>query len=452
MRAATLTLLTLLGLVAGAFYGQYALFDPLGSIDRSHWTFVAGDLVLIRPMSLLLLPLVFAGAISSAAAMKSLSRFGLALGATLAWFAVTMLVSSILGTAAGTVMRPGDIAFESRNDLTLRAADHLEAAGETSRGVQSTVAAGQESLTGAWMTLLRRVLPTNLVDDLAAGRLLGLIVLGIMIGVGLSVSGESGEPARAFFDGLLAALRRVARFLSWIAPVGVFLLVANAVGSIGFDGVRGPLQRLCATVGAALVAHAFIVLPMALLMLGRCNPVAFLFRVARALCVAFSSASSVVALPVALDCAVVDSPDHRRPGRRGSECSHAAANLVLPLGSTLNFNGTAIFQSIAVVFLCQVYDIALATSELVVIVITATVAAISTAGAPSAGLITLIIVITAVNTSLAGRGMPQLPTCAIGILIAVDRVLDMCRTTVNVWGNLVGARIISVIAPDKVDE
>jgi Na+/H+-dicarboxylate symporter len=453
MRAATLTLLTLLGLVAGAFYGQYALFDPLSPIDRSHWTHVSGDLILVRPMMLLALPLVFAAAASAAMTLRSTSRFGLALAATLSWFALTMLISSVLGVAAATLLKPGELPAQARESLLAASSGQFDAAADIAQRTQAMSAAGQESLTGAWLGILRRVLPDNLMAELIAGRLLGLIVLASFIGLGLSAIGERGSAGRAFFDSLLHALRSVVRWWSWISPAGVFLLVANAVGSVGFDSARGSMQNYGATMGAALAAHAFIILPLALLVLGRCNPIAYAWRTSRALATAFGTSSSLAALPVAMEAAVADAPPMRNgQAARTSASSNSAANLVLPLGATLNFNGTAIFQAAAVVFLCQMHGLPLETSDLVVIVITTTIAAISTAGVPAGGLVSLVIVIAAVNTSLAVRNLAPLPVSAIGMLIALDRVLDMLRTTVNVWGNLVGARIVSVIAPDEASE
>ena len=142
--------------------------------------------------------------------------------------------------------------------------------------------------------------------------------------------------------------------------------------------------------------------------------------------------------------------------RRIDEASHGVAshgnrptsNFVLPLGSTINMDGTALYEAVAVVFLFQLFGIDLSFTHLVIVVITATLAAVGAAGIPSAGLVTMVIVIGAVNTSLNGRGVETLPIEAIGIIFGVDRILDMCRTTVNVWGDAVGAKVMTRIAPD----
>jgi Na+/H+-dicarboxylate symporter len=153
---------------------------------------------------------------------------------------------------------------------------------------------------------------------------------------------------------------------------------------------------------------------------------------------AFSTASSNATLPVTLDSCV-------REGR----CSRRATGFTVPLGATVNMDGTALFEAVGVIFLCQLYGIELAFAEVLVIVITATLAAIGAAGIPSAGLVTMIIVINAVNTTLGGSGKPTLPESAIGVIVGIDRILDMCRTTVNVWDDAVAAKIISRLAPDE---
>jgi Na+/H+-dicarboxylate symporter len=155
-----------------------------------------------------------------------------------------------------------------------------------------------------------------------------------------------------------------------------------------------------------------------------------------ALLTAFGTDSSSATLPVTIETAIDE-----------AECSENASNFVLPLGSTINMDGTALYEAVAVVFLFQLYGIDLEFSQLVLVVITATLAAVGAAGIPSAGLVTMVIVIAAVNGSL-GEGV-QLPIAAIGVILGVDRILDMCRTTVNVWGDAVGARIMTRIAPDE---
>ena len=167
----------------------------------------------------------------------------------------------------------------------------------------------------------------------------------------------------------------------------------------------------------------------------RDSPWQFFQAMRPALLTALGTDSSSATLPVTIECA---------EGQGG--CSRRASRFVLPLGATVNMDGTALYEAVAVVFLFQCFGIQLGGTELAIIVITATLAAVGAAGIPSAGLVTMVIVVEAVNASLGGDKF--LPISAVGIILGIDRFLDMCRTTVNVWGDAVGAKVITRIAPD----
>ncbi|MEC8734809.1 MAG: dicarboxylate/amino acid:cation symporter, partial [Planctomycetota bacterium] len=203
------------------------------------------------------------------------------------------------------------------------------------------------------------------------------------------------------------------------------------------ESLIGPLGGYMSTVLIGLGIHGLVVLPLILWILGRTNPYRFMFRMRKALLTAFGTDSSSATLPVTIETAIDE-----------GGCSKRSSNFVLPLGATVNMDGTALYEAVAVVFLFQLYGIELEFAELMIVVITATLAAVGAAGIPSAGLITMVIVIGAVNTSLAGRGIEELPLSAVGVIYGVDRLLDMCRTVVNVWGDATGAKIITRLAPD----
>ena len=167
-----------------------------------------------------------------------------------------------------------------------------------------------------------------------------------------------------------------------------------------------------------------------------------MWQMRKALMTAFGTDSSSATLPVTIETA-----------ENEGGCSKRAANFVLPLGSTINMDGTALYEAVAVVFLFQLAGIELEFTQLLFVVITATMAAIGAAGVPSAGLVMMLIVISAVNKSLAGtENAPQLDPAMIGVILGIDRIVDMCRTTVNVWGDAVGAKIITRIAPDTEEQ
>jgi Na+/H+-dicarboxylate symporter len=237
---------------------------------------------------------------------------------------------------------------------------------------------------------------------------------------------------------MFETMMMLVRWIIWLTPIGVFFLVAWTVGKIGVEQLVGPLAKYVATVLSGLAIHGLITLPVIALVFARANPFRFMWQMRRALMTAFGTDSSSATLPVTIEAAEDE-----------GGCSKRSANFVLPLGATVNMDGTALYEAVAVVFLFQLYGIDLSMTELLIVVITATLAAVGAAGIPSAGLITMVIVIDAVNKSLGATA--TLPVAAIGVIIGIDRIVDMCRTTVNVWGDAVGAKIITRIAPDVVE-
>ena len=265
--------------------------------------------------------------------------------------------------------------------------------------------------------------------------MLPVISFSLLMGIVLTVIGERGRALKEVFESLFAAIMKLVEWILWLAPIGVFALMGWAVARIGLHTLIGPLALFVVTVLVGLAIHGGVILPTVLVVLGRANPLKFLVRMKEALMTALATDSSSATLPVTIECA-------EGPG----QCSRRAARFVLPLGATVNMDGTALYEAVAVVFLFQCFGIELGGMELAIIAITATLAAVGAAGVPSAGLVTMVIVVEAVNSSLGGAKL--LPLASVGIILGIDRPLDMCRTTVNVWGDAVGAKIISRIAPD----
>jgi len=429
-----LTVLILLGLVAGAILGEILhrndAFDVAAAM--MNW----GDLVLIRPLKLLVIPIVMLSVLVGVTSIGDPSRLGVIGGATLVYYLSTMLAAVVLGAVLVTSIGPG-VGLEEETVANLRASGETAFAGE--EVLKGRIdQASEMGMGGAWSSILDQLIPANVFQDMVEVRPLGVIVFSLALGLALAAGGSAATPAIRGISALFDAMMRLIRWVIWITPIGVLLLVAGTVGRIGIDEIYGPMSKYMLTVFVGLAIHAFIVLPIVLWIFTRVSPFRFMWRMKRALLTAFGTDSSSATLPVTLETAQDE-----------AGCSKRASGFVLPLGSTINMDGTALYEAVAVVFLFQLFGIDLSFTELVVVVITATLAAVGAAGIPSAGLVTMVIVITAVNTSLAGRGDAQLPLAAIGILLGVDRILDMCRTTVNVWGDAVGARIITQIAPDE---
>jgi len=217
----------------------------------------------------------------------------------------------------------------------------------------------------------------------------------------------------------------------WLTPLAVGSLLAWTVARIGLESFGRAIGTYMLTVTAGLLVHGLVVLPVALWVFTRENPFRLLRQMRSALLTAIGTDSSSATLPVTMECATVN-----------AGISQRTASFVLPLGATINMDGTALYEAVAVVFMAQVHGIDLSLGQLLLVAITATLAAVGAAGIPSAGLVTMVIVINAVNGSLEGLGAATIPLASIGLILGVDRFLDMLRTAVNVWGDAVAAKVV----------
>jgi len=269
------------------------------------------------------------------------------------------------------------------------------------------------------------MIPRNVFSAMAHADVLPLIVFSLLIGAVLSVLGERGRLVIDVFSVLNDAVMRLVGWLMVVAPVGIFGLVAARIGRAG--GFEGFLPELAAlgkysgTVIVGLVIHGAVTLPLILWIFGKRRPWQFARGVGTALLNAFSTASSSATLPLTMQGVEED-----------NGISNRTASFVLPLGATINMDGTALYEAVAAMFIAQVYGITLGPIQQVVVFLTATLAAIGAAGIPEAGLVTMVIVLRAVGLPIEG----------IALILAVDWLLDRFRTTVNVWGDAVGAGVI----------
>lgn len=443
-----LTILILAALVLGALWGQYGIFKRAPMVraaddaaaemapDRAYLKAragplqEAGDLVFIRPLRMMIVPLVFLSVVVGVCSIGDPSRLGKVGGATLFYFAATTLIAVGLGLAIANTVSPGrgvDAgAFEASAQQEFKAE------------VAAKVEAGPRGIGAAFMNLARDMIPSNIADAAVKGNVLGLVVFAILLGAALAVVGARARPAVDAMEALLEGCMKIIGWVLWLAPVGVFCIVAGRVGSAGLSNLVGPLSLYILCVLGGLILHLLVVLPVILGIFGRTNPYRFLWEMRKVILTAFSTASSSATLPVTIE-----------ECRRVGGCSKRAATFVPALGATVNMNGTALYEAVAVLFLFQVYHIDLTIGQQLVILLTATLAAVGAPGIPGAGLVTMAIIINAVNASLVNvPGSPQLPLYTIGIIVGVDRFLDMCRTVLNVMGDAIGARLITRIAPD----
>ena len=254
---------------------------------------------------------------------------------------------------------------------------------------------------------------------------MAIIVFALLFGVAILSLGEKGKPLSEFFSLINDATIQLVHLILYIGPIGIFALVASKLGASGGGAAFWiEIQKIGSYTFVILLGlglHSLVLLPFILWIFGRRNPFRYTYKMSEALLTAFSTGSSSATLPVTLDCAET---------RNG--ISKRTAGFVLPLGATMNMNGTALYEAVAAMFIAQTYAIPMSAFQQIIIFLTATLAAIGAPGIPQAGLVTMVLVLNAVG----------LPSEGIALILAVDWFLDRCRTVVNVWGDAVGAAVI----------
>jgi Na+/H+-dicarboxylate symporter len=327
---------------------------------------------------------------------------------------ITTAVAVTIGLALANVIQPGaGVAETTRDELAARYGGDASARMDIA-----------ENAPGAAETLLR-IIPRNPVQAAANLDLLPLIFFTICFGAALTViQPERKDAVLNFFHGINDASMTLINWIMELAPYAVFVLIGSVVANFGFDLLQSLLVYTLVVV-AGLALHAFGTYGLILRFIARLNPARFYKRIAAVPLLAFSTSSSNATLPLTIETAEEE-----------IGVSNQVASFVLPLGATINMDGTALYQAVAVLFIAQIYGIDLGLAEQMIIVLTATLASVGAAGVPSAGIITLIIVLNAV-------GMGQHVQAGIALILGVDRILDMIRTSVNVTGDLTCSAVIA---------
>ncbi len=264
----------------------------------------------------------------------------------------------------------------------------------------------------------------NPMQAMANRNILAVIFFALLLGGALTTLGERGQRALELFSTLNDAVMKLVHLIMWSAPLGVMALIAEALAQGGLQALK-LLAAYSGVVVVGLALHAGLVLPSLLALLGRRNPWTYLLAIRPALAISFSTSSSAATLPVSMQSV------------EAAGVSPRVSGFVLPLGATINMDGTALYEAVAALFIAQVYGVSLSPGQQIVVFLTAVLAAIGAAAIPSAGTVTMAMVLAAVGLPIEG----------IGLILAVDRFLDMLRTSVNVWGDMVGAAVIEKLAP-----
>lgn len=386
--------------IALAFGGVW-LFE--GAMAQTAWL---GELFL-RALKMLIVPLVMLSMLSGITGLGDVRKLGKVGWATLAYYATTTLAAVILGTILVSLITPGEGVSVAELSLPER------------------VAAKRDL---GLADIILGFVDDNVVGAMAEMKMLPLIVFSLALGGVLTTMGEQARPLLAVIDAGNEAMMRLVHLVMWLAPVGIFGLVAGRFGKAvevgGMDAFFAQIAavgRYMLTVLLGLGLHALVVLPLMLRLLGRRDPLRYARGVGTALLAAFSTASSSATLPLTLEGV-----------EENNGVDPRAAQLVVPMGATVNMDGTALYEAVAVIFIAQALGIELGFGQQILVVLTATLAAIGAAGIPEAGLVTMVIVLRAVDLPLEG----------VELILAVDWLLDRFRTCVNVWGDAVGAAVV----------
>ena len=354
----------------------------------------------IRLMQMLVVPLVFCSLICGSMAIgdtKTLGKVGIK---TVLFYLFTTAVAVVIALGIAYIINPGI-------GLDMAAVQQAEV----------TVAAESTSLVD---TILN-IIPKNPISSMASGDMLPIIVFALFVGIMLAKLGGKAQTVATFFSQFNDVMMEMTMAIMKIAPIGVFCLIARTFANLGFSAFR-PMIKYMGSVTIALFIQCFIIYQLLLFIFTRLNPIKFIRKFAPVMGFAFSTATSNATIPMSID--TLD----KKMG-----VSRQISSFTIPLGATINMDGTSIMQGVAVVFIAQAYGVDLTPANLATVVATATLASIGTAGVPSVGLVTLSMVLSSVG----------LPVEGIALIMGIDRILDMMRTAVNITGDAVCTTIIA---------
>ncbi len=383
--------------------------------------FIAGfdyiGTLFLNALKMIIVPLISSSIIVGVAGIGSGGNLGALGGKTLLFYASTTLAAILIGLFVINTIQPGYIDGQPARDAL-----------ELSASIEEVEAKVGGKGAGDVAEVFLRMIPPNIVKAAADGQMLGLIFFSILFGYFMThLNHQYAEPLFNFWNGVFHVMMSMTEFIMKFAPIGVFGLVGSVIAEAGLKAT-GPLAMFAIATLTALLLHAFGTLPTLLRLVGRVNPIKTIAGASKAMLTAFSTASSSATLPVTMECV-----------EENIGVSNKVSSFVLPLGATVNMNGTALYECAAALFLAQAYGLELTFGVQFTIVAIALMTSIGVAGVPSASLVAIAIILTAIG----------LPIEAIGVLMVFDRVLDMCRTSINIWGDICCATIVARLSGEK---
>jgi Na+/H+-dicarboxylate symporter len=385
----------LIGLLAGVPVGL--LLGP-----RAEFIKPVGDLF-IRLIRMIVVPLVFSSLFVGTASLGNIRKLGRMGLKTILYYLCTTAIAITIGLSLGNIFKPGsglDPITKSKimESYKREATEKIQIASEKPRITDTLI----------------QIAPSNPMESLAEANMLQIIFFALLLGVAITlVPGDRGKTVVDFFEGISEAMIQMVHIIMKLAPLGVLALIAAVVGKFGTE-ILISLIKYSLVVIASLLIHVIVVYSLLVKILAGMNPLDFFRGIRPAQIIAFSTSSSNATLPVTMECA-----------EDNLGVSEETSSFVLPLGATINMDGTALYQGVAAVFIAQVYGLSLSPADMLTIVLMATLASIGAAGVPGIGIITLAMVLDTLGLPLEG----------IALILGVDRILDMCRTTVNITGD-----------------
>ncbi|WP_458406133.1 dicarboxylate/amino acid:cation symporter [Methanobrevibacter sp.] len=385
-----------LGVIFGFFLNFYVSDTFIKDIILINNVFYIGGTGFIKLMKMLVVPLVFFSIIVGVASISDIKKIGTIGGRTLIIYLITTAIAVTIAILIASTIKPGE---------------GLNLASVTVANVTNNITMSDTILN---------MIPENPISSLANGDMLPVIIFGVIIGIILAKLKEETKLVNRMFVEGNRIMMEMTHLVMKFAPIGIFCLMAKTFAGLGLEGVI-PLGKYVGCVLLGLVIQAFVIYPSLMVIFTRLNPIKFFRRFISVILFAFSSSTSNATIPLNLE----------KLSEMG--VSRDVSSFTIPLGATINMDGTSIMQGCAVMFAAQAYGIDLGTSALLTVIFTAVMASIGTAGVPSVGLITLNMVFGSVG----------LPTDAIGIIMGIDHLLDMFRTAVNITGDAICTIIVS---------
>jgi Na+/H+-dicarboxylate symporter len=410
MKKMTLTTKIFIGLISGIILGLilYPMREVPFVADYIIGFFLKlGGSVFINAIKMMVVPLVFVSLTVGSSAMGDIRKLGRIGAKTLGFYLFTTAVAIVIALSLANVIDPG--------------------AGLSADSIAKTTKTIKNSKP--FVDVLIDIIPSNPIASMAKGNMLQIIAFALLTGAGLTILGDKVSKVKDIFNQANDLVLEMVNLIMKVAPFGVFCLIAKTFSSLGYTAMI-PLLKYMLTVVGALFIHGLFTYQGLLIAVVKMNPVTFFKKFLPAISVAFSTSSSGATLPVTLETI-----------QEKFGVSKTISSFTVPLGATINMDGTAIMQGVAVVFIASVYGVDLTMGDYIAVILTATMASIGTAGVPGVGLIMLSMVLTQVGLPIEG----------IALIMGVDRILDMTRTAVNITGDAVCTLIIAKTEGEELD-